>query len=687
MPKNSHTTPARPPAVRGRPRWALCIAALVAALIPAIGVASSATAAPPPASFLEVTGCELGDGASPTVYVDPTWLASVPEGAVVTLHGSEPDQLNFYDAATSTWTGRPIDGSMIGAPQCTGVKSNGTITSPEWSYCLNHNLKVCSTSVYQRVASVPVNSQTGAVAPAFTNDTTPLTAVRYAQINWLATHAGTGGSADRQSLAWAIWCVANQIPDGATPGFEPYNGAYVPTTGGAKTTWDHCPIDLSRTKTPTNVYTNDGGDRVLSPAWKRLAADGDAASPMNNNWAAVSVDAAAEQPSIEISGPSGPVADGQRIPFTITISTDQVNLDVPAGQSASLCADDTSGAIIDGRFLYFPNPAAVNAANVCLEGQAADTTATLGISIAYLADGDAALYSGDPTCQGLIQIGDKRSSATARIAQTTTGSLRVHKRDADDAAKSLAGAVFELHDAEGVTVATLTTDASGDAIATDLSPGSYQLIEITAPNGYLLDGTPRAVEVPGDSDVTIEVANTAAAELGGFAITKHVTGDGAPLIPADTEYRVDYVYELNGTPTVGTLRLQDGATEHVDGIPAGTVVTLTEETPSPIDGVEYLGAQFSGAGVTPSEAGATITIAGSTTVEVALENPTSSPPASTPPPPTSAAGGHSGAPTSDLAETGTLVAAFVVPAVLLLLVGGTAMVLARHRRRASSVRK
>ncbi|GAA2450474.1 SpaA isopeptide-forming pilin-related protein [Agromyces soli] len=683
MPRYSSSGLPRPPAARGRPRWALSIAALVAALIPAIGVASSATAAPPAADLVEVTGCELGDGASPTVYVDPSWLASVPEGAVITLHGSEPDQLNFYDAATSTWTGRPIDGSLIGAPQCTGVKSGETITSPEWSYCLNHNLKVCSTSVYQRVSSVPVNSQTGAVTPAFTNDTTPLSAERYAQINWLATHAGTGGSADRQSLAWAIWCVANQIPDGATPGFEPYNGAYVPTTGGAKTTWDHCPIDLSRTKTPTNVYTEDGGDRVLSPAWKRLAADGDAASPMNNNWAAVSVDTAMQQPAIEITGPSAPVAIGQPIPFTITISTDQVNLDVPAGQTAALCADDTSGAIIDGRFLSFPNPATMNTASVCLEGQTADTTATLGISIAYLPSGDAALSSGDPACQGLIQVGDKRSSATARIAPSTTGSLRVHKQDAADATKSLAGAVFELHDTAGATVATLTTDASGNATATDLAPGSYRLIEITAPSGYVLDGTPRTVEIPGDVEVAIEVANTAAAELGGFAITKHVTGDGAPLIPASIEYRVGYAYEVDGTPTVGTLSLQNGTTKRIDGIPAGTVVTLTEEVPSPIDGVVYLGARFSGAGVIRSDAGADLTIEGNTMVEVALENPTST----TPPPPTPPANHHAETPNNDLAETGTRVAAFVLPAVLLLMVGGTAMLNARHRRREQSARK
>lgn len=509
---------ARSSAVRTGPRGirlglaAVLFASLLAAFAPAAG----ANAAPPPApAGLEaVVGCVTADGTGgepTTVYVDPSWLATVPDGSVITLHGSRADELNFFDAASGTWTGRPIDASSIGVPQCTGVKSGDTITDPHWAYCFNHNLNVCRTSVYQSVASLPVNRQVGTETPAFTNDTSPLTAERYAQLNWLAMHSGTGGPTDREHLAFAIWCIANQIPDGASPGFEPYNGAYVPRTGGGKTTWDHCPIDLSQTKTPTNVFTNDGADRALSPAWKRLAANGDPSSPLNNNWAAVSLEqAAAGAPSVAIAGPSAPVAPGAPIPFTITLSTDQVNLDVPAGQRATLCADDTSGAVVEGRYLYFPNSGTENTARVCLDGQPTGSRATLGVSLVFLKPDAPSLSSGDPNCQGLIQMAETRLTADAIVEAPAVGSVKLHKHDRTDSAIPLAGAVFELRDADGATVATLTTDASGDASATGLAPGVYRLVETSAPSGYVLDPTVREVQVPGAGEASVDVANTRA---------------------------------------------------------------------------------------------------------------------------------------------------------------------------------
>ncbi|WP_195913991.1 SpaA isopeptide-forming pilin-related protein [Planomicrobium sp. YIM 101495] len=72
-----------------------------------------------------------------------------------------------------------------------------------------------------------------------------------------------------------------------------------------------------------------------------------------------------------------------------------------------------------------------------------------------------------------------------------TGSVELTKAETNNAANVLAGAIFELQDAEGNALETnLVTDASGVLTVTDLKPGSYQLVETAAPTGYVLDATP-----------------------------------------------------------------------------------------------------------------------------------------------------------------------------------------------------
>ncbi|MBC6296736.1 LPXTG cell wall anchor domain-containing protein [Listeria sp. FSL L7-1517] len=71
-----------------------------------------------------------------------------------------------------------------------------------------------------------------------------------------------------------------------------------------------------------------------------------------------------------------------------------------------------------------------------------------------------------------------------------TGSVTLEKLDSETKAK-LAGAEFELQDAQGVTLQTgLKTTDEGILTITDLTLGEYQLVETKAPIGYLLDAAP-----------------------------------------------------------------------------------------------------------------------------------------------------------------------------------------------------
>lgn len=77
------------------------------------------------------------------------------------------------------------------------------------------------------------------------------------------------------------------------------------------------------------------------------------------------------------------------------------------------------------------------------------------------------------------------------------GKVRVQKTTADDSlgSHSLAGAVFEVRDSAGTLVDTITTDNTGKAESKELVLGTYSVNEITAPNGFVLNSTPKNVTI------------------------------------------------------------------------------------------------------------------------------------------------------------------------------------------------
>jgi fimbrial isopeptide formation D2 family protein/LPXTG-motif cell wall-anchored protein len=66
----------------------------------------------------------------------------------------------------------------------------------------------------------------------------------------------------------------------------------------------------------------------------------------------------------------------------------------------------------------------------------------------------------------------------------------------------LANAEFAIYDnakCEGTPVATITTDANGNAVYRGLSAGTYYAVETKAPTGYKLDDTPQKITVNSES--------------------------------------------------------------------------------------------------------------------------------------------------------------------------------------------
>lgn len=262
--------------------------------------------------------------------------------------------------------------------------------------------------------------------------------------------------------------------------------------------------------------------------------------------------------------------------------------------------------------------------------------------------------------------------------------------------KQLAGSGASLVPDDRAFTVAYSYDKAGTTVSGELVVRAGQTESLTGlPEGTVVtlsEKAPAAVEgmqwqtpvftgsgvhaTEGTATVTIGRATTVAVTLtnptaitppplGGFTVTKKVTGEGASLVPADQEYAVTYSYERDGKTVNGELTVLAGQSEGLEGIPAGTIVTLREKSPEPVDGATWRTPIFSGTGVETGEDSAVITISAGSAVAVTLTNPTSL----TPPP----------APGGSLALTGTETPAGAIALAALLLLTGFAAFHARRR--------
>ena len=107
---------------------------------------------------------------------------------------------------------------------------------------------------------------------------------------------------------------------------------------------------------------------------------------------------------------------------------------------------------------------------------------------------------------------EKNDTQTLTFYDTPLGGLTIVKVDSESG-KRLEGAKIEVAKMNGEIVGTYVTDKLGVIQLPDLDDGWYQLTEIKAPKGYLLDSTPQKVEVKKGETKTFEFENTASASM------------------------------------------------------------------------------------------------------------------------------------------------------------------------------
>lgn len=107
---------------------------------------------------------------------------------------------------------------------------------------------------------------------------------------------------------------------------------------------------------------------------------------------------------------------------------------------------------------------------------------------------------------------EKNDTQALTFYDTPLGGLTIVKVDSESG-KRLEGAKIEVAKMNGEIVGTYVTDKLGVIQLPDLDDGWYQLTEIKAPKGYLLDSTPQKVEVKKGETKTFEFENTASASM------------------------------------------------------------------------------------------------------------------------------------------------------------------------------
>ena len=124
----------------------------------------------------------------------------------------------------------------------------------------------------------------------------------------------------------------------------------------------------------------------------------------------------------------------------------------------------------------------------------------------------------------IVEVTSKES-VVVEFFNTAKGGLQIKKVD-EKTGEPLANAKFRVTTITGQTLGEYTTSRTGFINLPELEDGWYIVEEVLAPDNYILDNTPKTVEVRGDKPTIVEFTNR---EKGGIQILKVDAATGVPL--------------------------------------------------------------------------------------------------------------------------------------------------------------
>lgn len=120
----------------------------------------------------------------------------------------------------------------------------------------------------------------------------------------------------------------------------------------------------------------------------------------------------------------------------------------------------------------------------------------------------AIAYRGTDTVQNatvLLERNEEKLSSDLAVNWEAAGSLKIKK--VGENGEILAGAVFEVFNANNESVGKITTGADGTAELNNLPIGTYTVKEIKAPTGYVSGDKPQTIEVKTGEIGAVQVVN------------------------------------------------------------------------------------------------------------------------------------------------------------------------------------
>lgn len=123
---------------------------------------------------------------------------------------------------------------------------------------------------------------------------------------------------------------------------------------------------------------------------------------------------------------------------------------------------------------------------------------------------------------------DPTSTINLNVNWIDAGKVRIHKTD-EQTGQAISDTVFKIKNSNGDVVDTIKTDSNGFATSSNLSVGTYQVVEVTSNDKYILNNAPIEIKINAGETKTIDVTNKH--KEGSLKIVKVDSRDNKTPIP------------------------------------------------------------------------------------------------------------------------------------------------------------